>query len=195
MVLSKKLIYFGAILLALSCFLPWYSDIDRFNTGNTYLGVSGPLYLAGLITFICASSSIFVITAELLGHKIQKFPLSSQQIHLTAISISLLMILLTSSVYFHPKFGVNIADKSLGFGMILSGASILIMISGTFLALKKKMDKEDLMERHHESLKSIGVENPNIRTNPGQKLTFSDAIEDERFSYFSNETVINNKEQ
>lgn len=193
MVLSKKLISIGALLLAISCFLPWYSDLDKFNTGTTFLGVSGPLYMAGLITFICASASIFVIVSELVGRRIQKFPLSGQQIHLIGVSVSVLMLLLTSSVYFHPKFGMNLADKKVGFGMVLSIFSLILMLSGTFIALKKKMDKEDLMERHHESLKSLGVEELNSHA---KKISLLDDVESERFSYFSAEANnANNLEQ
>lgn len=108
--------------------------------------------MAGLITFLCLFLD-FCNRKRAVGHKIQKFPLTGQQIHLISISVSVLMLLLTSSVYFHPKFGMNLADKSVGFGTVLSIFSLILMLSGTFIALKKKMDKEDLMERHHESLK------------------------------------------
>jgi len=193
LVLSKKLIGIGAILLAFSCFLPWYSDIDRFNTGSLYLGVSGPLYLAGLVTFISASASIFVIATELLGHKIRRFPLSSQQIHIFAISISILMVLLSSSVYFHPKFGINIANKSVGVGMLISILSITLMLVGVIVAIKKKLDKEDLLQKHEESLNTFERDRLPIKVN--QPLNLNENVEDERFSYFSNELGANNNKE
>ena len=47
--LSKKIIYFSSALTILSVFMPWYSDIDKFKIGDSFLGITGPLYLAGFI--------------------------------------------------------------------------------------------------------------------------------------------------
>lgn len=192
MVLSKKIIGVGALLLALSCFLPWYSDVDQFSSGTLFLGVSGPLYLAGLITFICASISIFVILSEQLGVRLKSFPLSTQQIHLISISISILMILLAASVYFHPKFGINLSDKKVGMGILLAVFSLILMMTGSFIGLKKKMDKEDILMRHHESLRSLGVEELNDHA---KKISLLDDIDSERFSYFSKEVSNSNNQE
>jgi hypothetical protein len=77
--------------------------------------------------------------------------------------------------------------------MILSVFAILTMLSGSFISLKKKLDKESLMTRHNESLKSLGVEEINSHA---KKLSLLDDVESERFSYFSKELEQpNNKEQ
>ncbi|MBI4231741.1 hypothetical protein HY605_00795, partial [Candidatus Peregrinibacteria bacterium] len=55
--ISKKLILVGSGLMVVSAFLPWYSDLDRFKIGDTFLGITGPLYLVGFLVLLAGLAS------------------------------------------------------------------------------------------------------------------------------------------
>ena len=63
---TKKLVLVGSAIAVVSVFLPWYKDIDKFRTGDMFLGISGPLYLAGLIVLLTAGASLGIIMLKLL---------------------------------------------------------------------------------------------------------------------------------
>lgn len=204
--LSKKLIAIGAALLWISALLPWYSDIDRYKTGDLFLGITGPLYLVGFLVLASATFSLIISSYEFLGRDLPKMPLDKKYIHISSISISALMIMLAASVYFHPKFGINISEKSVGIGMISSIFSLLIMIAAIAVSKNEKIFVQS--DRHHESLLNIGLEETKEQTNntlnrpdysgqyesrnvqvPGKDIN----AKSERFSYFSGS--INNPKQ
>ncbi len=123
----------GSGLTSLSVFLPWYSDIDRFNVGDTFLGITGPLYLTGFIVLISAITSFAIIMKQVMGHGETRLPMQEGTFHMFGSIISIAMLILTNSVYFHPKFGISIAEKTIGFGMMIAffgvGLSLLSSIA------------------------------------------------------------------
>ena len=136
--ISKKLVLFGAFLVVIGVFMPWYKDIDKFNTGDMFLGITGPLYLAGLIVLAAGAANFGVIFTKLLGKKTPNLPLSENHFFIFSSALSVLMLILTSSVYFHPKFGINLMNKSMGIGMILGFVGTGIVILGSILSMKKR---------------------------------------------------------
>ena len=136
--LPKKIILVGSFVAFISVFMPWYSDIDRFKIGDTFLGVTGPLYLAGLFVFLASAASLLMIIMILMEKPLPKLPLKESHLHIFNGSLSFLMLILTASVYFHPKFGLNITEKNLGFGMILSFIGIFVLIAGSVLLFRTK---------------------------------------------------------
>lgn len=213
---SRKIVLVGSFLLTLSALLPWYTDIDRHKTGDTFLGVTGPLYLAGFIVLIAGLASMSPIVAELIDRKFTRVPFKNSQIYIISISISLLMLIIVASVYFHPKFGVNISQKSAGVGMIMALVGIGVMIAGTVVALKNAKSVFTTADRHHDSLASIGLEDNDIQepipvgSQTVQQETVEEAMAnqygsqkvqvprdnrnagDDRFSYFSGRGIQKN---
>ncbi len=136
--LVRKMILIGGFLTAVSVFMPWYNDVDRFNIGETFLGISGPLYLAGLLVFIAGAVSMALIGIQLMEKRVPGLPFKENHLHLACSVLSLFMLILTASAYFHPKFGVNLTDKNVGFGMILAFIGTGIVMLGGVLAYKQK---------------------------------------------------------
>lgn len=136
--LVRKLILIGGFLTAISVFMPWYNDVDRFNIGETFLGISGPLYLAGFLVFIAGAVSLALIGMQLMEKNVPGLPLKENQLHIAGSALSFFMLILTASVYFHPKFGVNLTDKSVGFGMILAFIGTGMLMIGAILAYKQR---------------------------------------------------------
>lgn len=137
--LNNKIILVGSFLMLISAFMPWYSDVDRFNTGDMFLGVTGPVYLAGVLVVIGAAMSLGITVMHLLQKEVPKLPIKEKHFHMATAGIALLMTVMASSVYFHAKFGVNITSKTMGSGMMLAFVGIAITIGGTFVSEKKRM--------------------------------------------------------
>lgn len=128
----------GGLFTALSVFMPWYSDVDKFNIGETFLGISGPLYLAGFFVFISGAVSMALIAMKMMEKNMPRLPMKEAQMHIAGSVLSLFMLVLTASAYFHPRFGVNLTDKSLGFGMIIAFIGTGVMMLGGLLAMRAK---------------------------------------------------------
>ncbi len=136
--LVRKAIMIGGLFTAISVFMPWYSDVDKFNIGESFLGISGPLYLAGFFVFVSGAVSIALIAMQMMEKRMPRLPMKEPQMHIAGSVLSLFMLGLTASAYFHPKFGVNLTDKSLGFGMILAFIGAGVVMLGGILAVRAK---------------------------------------------------------
>lgn len=135
---TNKLVLLGSVVVFLSVFMPWYQDIDKFNTGEMFLGISGPMYLAGLFVLLASGASAGYIFLKLFEKPLPKLPVSESYLHLFTSAFSLLMLVLTASTYFHSKFGVNLTEKSAGIGMILAFIGVAFVFAGAFIAIKKR---------------------------------------------------------
>ncbi|PIR54625.1 hypothetical protein COU74_05035 [Candidatus Peregrinibacteria bacterium CG10_big_fil_rev_8_21_14_0_10_36_19] len=118
--ISEKVILIGAAIGALSVFLTWYKDLDKFNTGDSYIGITGPLYLAGLVFMVASISSFGLVMMSLLEKRKPQLPMKESFFHSMLAGVSLFMLVLSLSVFFHSKFGINITEKQMGIGMIMA---------------------------------------------------------------------------
>lgn len=135
--LMKKIILFGSIITFIGVFLPWYKDIDQFKTGDMFLGITGPLYLSGLIVLLASIVTIGLIGFKLFDKPIPKLPIKEDHLYILSSSLSLFMLILTISVFFHHKFGINLIDKSVGIGMMLAFIGSGLVLLGAILSIKK----------------------------------------------------------
>ena len=166
--LGLKLAGFGSLFTFLSVFLPWYADIDTFNTGEKYIGLSGPLYLLGFLIFALAVSSLFLVGFRLFGKKLPKIPLEEAHFHIFVGAMSLFLLVITSSIYFHPKFGVNITMKEMKFGMIMSFIGTISVLLG---GIKLNKDKGVSFDIEGKLNSLIDLEESRQRTQKDIKIT------------------------
>jgi len=160
--LKEKLILIGSFVTFISVFFPWYADMDKFQTGDMFLGITGPLYLTGLIVLLSSGASFLFIMMKLKGKIFRDLPIKEYQLHMLFGGIALLMLVIANSVFFHSKFGTNLTEKSMGIGMIMSFMGLLITAFGSALMIKSKevdFDAEgkldpliDLKERTQQDL-------------------------------------------
>jgi len=146
---SKKIIYFASALTIISVFLPWYNDIDKFKIGDSFLGITGPLYLAGFIVLVASVLSFGIITLSLKGKTLPRLPLKENHFFIFNSGLSLLMLTLCASVYFHTKFGINITDKNAGIGLTMAFFTCISSLVGGFLLNKESaisFDTEGVLE-------------------------------------------------
>ncbi|MFC1615742.1 hypothetical protein ACFL21_01255 [Patescibacteria group bacterium] len=170
----RKVVLLGAFILILGSFLPWYADLDKFGIGDTFLGITGPMYLAGLVILSLSTISLSVIIMELFEKPVKWLPIREEHFYLFAAGFSLFMLILSNSVYFHPKFGVNLTDKSMGIGMMMSFGGVVIVCFGALIGLKKQRDR--VIQGHMSHLDEISTTTK--KTVPVEGTTIGKVSED-----------------
>lgn len=134
----SKLVIVGSLIAMIGVFLPWYNDIDKFGTGDMFLGISGPLYLAGIIVLLSSIASFFLIAMRLFNKPIPQLPMKEEQFYVLSSSISASMLILSISVFFHNKFGISLVDKNIGIGMYLGFIGTGIVLLGAIVAVRNR---------------------------------------------------------
>ncbi len=143
--LSSKIGLIGSLLLTVSLFLPWYSDVDVFQTGQTFNGFTGPMYLLGFSIFVMAIANLLMIGAKNSQSlkKLQilkKWNFAKMQIFIGFMSMYFLILM--NSVFFHPQFGLNILSKKSEYGVVLGlFGTVLVSIAG-YLTLRDQIYSE-----------------------------------------------------
>lgn len=149
------MVFFGSFIAAVSVFLPWYRDLDAFKIGDQFLGITGPLYLVGLIILTLSAVCFLNFVSESMRLKIEKLPVKVPFLYILVGAINLFLLILTNSVYFHPKFGVNIMLKEFRFGMILAFIGTGFVLIGGILQYKKRAVSFDDLDAKVEPLIKI----------------------------------------
>lgn len=144
---TRKWILLGCVAIALSTVLPWYADLDAFGAGDLYLGLTGPLFLVGLMVF---ASAVFIGTWILLpafGKRLPTLPVKEGALFVLLGFQDLLLLLIANSVFFHPKFGVNITLKETGFGMILAFAGVLLTLWSSYRLFRRGDRRAEILDQ------------------------------------------------
>ncbi|MCX6733253.1 MAG: hypothetical protein NTX63_00385 [Candidatus Peregrinibacteria bacterium] len=148
---DQKVIFWGAAAMAVSVILPWYSDIDAFKTGDTYFGITGPLYMIGILFLGLSGVAIATLFNYTVREKIEMIFSKLATYYMIAGGFCAFLLLLANSVYFHPRFGVNIAIKSAGIGMWVALIGVGMMLYGGY-TLRKRRERFTDMESRLEPL-------------------------------------------
>lgn len=137
-----KLIGVGSLILAVSTLLPWYADLDSYKIGDEFLGVTGPASFVGIVVILFSGFSFWIFLQSLLQRRMRRLPVREGIIHLAVATESLFLLVLVNSIYFHPKFGVNITLKESRFGMTIAFAGAIILLIGGYLQNREEIAKE-----------------------------------------------------
>lgn len=128
-----KLIGIGAVILGVSTFCPWYEDLDSYRIGDQFLGITGPASFVGIVILLLSGFSLWMFSYHLFEKRLPKLPVKEAIINLFVAIESLFLLVLVNSIYFHPKFGVNITLKESRFGMTFAFAGAVVLLVGAFL--------------------------------------------------------------
>lgn len=144
---EKKIVGVGTLAMVVSLFFPWYQDLDSFHTGDTFTGLTGPMYFAGFTFLVLASLSLLVMVMDHLNKQLPIFKVKTSLLHLWSGIFSFYLLFLVGTAYFHPAFGVNITMKQSGFGMFIAYAAAAMLTIGGYLegrgrAAVKDFEKE-----------------------------------------------------
>jgi len=135
---EEKLLGVGSALMAVSIFLPWYQDIDSFKTGDMFLGITGPMYLSGFTLLMLAGVNLALLLSDGLDFKLPFGLKKTSKFFFTSGLVSFYLLMLTTTIYFHPKFGINITVKESQFGMFLAFIAAALITCGGWLASREK---------------------------------------------------------
>lgn len=153
---EKKIVGVASILMIVGLFFPWYQDLDSFRTGDTFTGLTGPMYLVGFTFLVISSASLLVMVMDYFDKKLPLFKVKGSKLHLWSGIVSFYLLFLVGSVYFHPAFGVNITLKQSGFGMFMAyAAAALLTIGGYLEGRGKAAVKEFEKETREESIEEV----------------------------------------
>lgn len=137
-----KLIGIGSLILAISTLLPWYADLDSYKIGDQFLGITGPASFVGIVVLLLSLGSLWLFLYRLMERRVPRLPVREAIFHLFVGIESLFLLLMVNSIFFHPKFGVNITLKESRFGMTLAIIGAVIMVIGAYFQNKKEIEDE-----------------------------------------------------
>lgn len=135
---TRKWVILSSGVVALSTLMPWYLDRDAFGVGARYLGLNGPLFLVGWTLLLTALGVGLWNLMPAMGRSVPRLPLNEGTLF-TAIGLqNLFLLLIANSVFFHPKFGVNITLKETQFGMLVAFGGVLLMIWSGYQKMRQE---------------------------------------------------------
>ncbi len=135
---EQKFVFYGSAIMAMSALMPWYSDLDSFRTGDTFLGVTGPMYLVGLLFLALGGIACATLFSRTVRDKIDHIFSSLGNFYMISAGFSAFLLLLTNSVFFHPRFGVNVVIKETRFGMLFALSGVILLGVGAYIMRKRQ---------------------------------------------------------
>lgn len=134
-----KFIGIGALILAIATLLPWYADLDSYKIGDEFLGITGPASFVGIVILLLSGLSLWIFSYRLFERHVPRLPVREAIVHLFVAVESLFLLLLVNSIFFHPKFGVNITLKESRFGMTFAVIGAIVLFIGGYLQNKEEI--------------------------------------------------------
>lgn len=167
----RKLLFASSIFMVISVFFPWYRDLDARNVTSQFTGITGPLYLIGLVIL---GSGIFATALDFIDFYRSSGDSSISQKMRYAQMIaglhSFFLTLLAASIYFHEQFGLGyLSTKTSLFGIYLSGFSALCtaicsgLLSRDYAVNTAYDDHQDEQNEYHHQDRTHSTVQPNYR--------------------------------
>lgn len=159
--------YIGLTVSSVSLFMPWYSDVDAFNAGASYLGITGPTSMLGVSLLILNVITMGLITFRFRFEKDARLPISRKVLEKIHGPVYLYMIFLMMSVYFSDDFGINLANKTAGFGAYVGAAGAFISTVGGLRRSKEIQESipelvEDIITENTDATREMWAQQQEI---------------------------------
>lgn len=135
---GQKIVGIGSLFLVASVFLPWYEDLDAYNIGDRFLGITGPTSLIGLLILVLSGVILLTFVLRLTNRRALRLPLKEHVFNIFVGAQSFFLLMIVNSIFFHSKFGVNITLKESKFGMILAFVGCLFITFGGYLQMREQ---------------------------------------------------------
>lgn len=134
---THKIVGIGSVLAILSIFMPWYEDLDAYNIGDRFFGISGPTMLIGIFILAMSALVFWTFYAHLRGKRPPKMPVTEHIFNMFAGAQSFFLLIIVNSIFFHSKFGVNITLKESKFGMTVAFIGTFLITLGGYLQMQQ----------------------------------------------------------
>ena len=162
----QKITLVASFAVVLGVLLPWYKDLDSRQIGDVFLGVTGPLSLIGIIMLLMTATVLTLDLMHMYNRKAPKLPMSEGFLKMLIGVEALFLLLITNSVYFHPKFGINITQKEVGIGMVLAFLGMVGITMGGYFFNKfeerGEVGETFELEKEPEPLAKMPQERPRV---------------------------------
>lgn len=158
---AEKAIFIGSGLLAISPLLPWYDSMKGYVI-ETIMGVSGPLFLLGVLTMIFGGITFLHIFMPFLGKSFFKNSELSKLANFCGFE-ALLMLVISNSIFFSSEFGGAVSHKGTRFGMMVAFIGVALTVSGAYFAKGKSRNVVEVKENFYSTpvqMPSQPVSNP-----------------------------------
>src|SRR3989339_1314929 len=142
-----KLMLAGSLLVLISMFLPVYSEMSQWGKGVLYIGISGPLFLAGFSIIILSLLPIIKFLEPSLNWKFKKLKYPFESLAFFSSLQTIFLLILMSSIFLNNEFGVDISVKELRIGIILAFIGAFSALTGIYL-FKKSYVSEQITEEN-----------------------------------------------
>jgi len=140
--MAKKLLLVASFTLMVSAVLPWYDNQNTFGSGETYLGIQGPLFMVGFLILGLGAANFLNMFLPLFGKNFARLRRNTGLLSIIFGAQSALLLIVGNTVFFHSEFGVNANHKATGFGMTVAFLSIGVMIISGWWARRKEVSGE-----------------------------------------------------
>lgn len=139
---AKKALLLSSFTLMLSVVLPWYDNQNTFGSGETYLGIQGPLYMVGFLVLGLGMINFLNMFLPLFGKNFSTLKRNSGMLSMILGAQSALLLLVGNTVFLHAEFGTNANHKATGFGMTLAFFSVGTLLIAGWWAKRKEISGE-----------------------------------------------------
>ncbi len=153
---AEKAIFIGSGLIMLSPLLPWYDSMKGYVI-ETIMGVSGPLFLLGILTMAFGGLTFFHMFMPFLGSSFFKNSELSKLANFCGFE-ALLMLVISNSIFFSTDFGGAVTHKGTRFGMMIAFAGIALTIGGAYFAKGKSRNVVEVKENFYSTPVQMPVE-------------------------------------
>lgn len=165
---------FAAFALCISAFLPWYKETDLYADNLIFLGITGPTYLFGIMSFFAGLTSISLSYMKIKGIGPKSIRINFVLLQ-TLLAISVFMLgILAYSVLFHKNFGINITQKSIGFGLYgIIIFSVIMLLTVLINKNRSEVVSTNIKSSELEAFIDINdrIQNTEIRNRSVEELT------------------------
>ena len=155
--LRKQVVLLASAGLMVSPVLPWYDERNSFGVGETYLGIQGPFFLIGAMVMALGAVSFFSMFLPLLGKNFFNIKKRGGVASVLIGFQSALLMVVATSIFFHPDFGVNLSTKSTRFGMTFAFIMTGFMMIAGWLSSRKESGVEEEMD-YEEDVQDVEIE-------------------------------------
>ncbi len=146
---SEKAIFIGSGLLMISPLLPWYDSMKGYVI-DTIMGISGPLFLLGILTMVFGGITFLHIFMPFLDRSFFKNSNVSKLANFSGFE-ALLMLVISNSVFFSSDFGTSATHKGTRFGMMIAFMGVALTIVGAYFAKGKVRNVVEVKENFYQT--------------------------------------------
>jgi hypothetical protein len=157
--LHLRLVFIGLLTGILGAFLPWYSDLDSFKNGISFLGITGPTAIVGFTIILLNTYAIAALLKHIKKNNRNLLAEKKHSIENWIGIFNIYLLIVVAFFYTSSYFGEEISRKSMGIGYYISLTGGIISFLGMILFKEKKkvMNVNESVDIDEENQLGLGI--------------------------------------